>query len=675
MGHYLARRDFLKLAASVGAGAVTMTTLAPRAAAEIFDAADFGVIADGNPHNNVANLIDCCARAAAVGADVVLPAGVIDTSDAIADTTLIADSGRTYKNNGGIPLPVATPMTISGRGQGVTVLRLSAGFPRAFDFWSAKSGQRYESITIRQLTIDRNHLIGVDIASPGAVGGSVTLTRATWTTLPGISAIAFKNARVVWFPVTNGGTARSISMASRVNDGSLQVRNDSDSTDFTLNAGDLVQGALRDHVIVGTLQFGGTVPTGWDMSINGLTIENVDSVNVSTETADGLSAKKSDSSPNIFIDVQKADGPAVPSITNCVVRNVRMFGGESGVYIGGQNGCFIDECWVFDSFHDTMVDPPSNYVSANFMLGAKAWVGRVGLIRCHGRRSGDVGCEIDQPWEAYESDCVWEDSFHAVYSTTFVTPARSAAGPPTARLRNDIAEMSNEGDVLVVDVDGRPAGLDGSGVLQIDSELFWYAMQDESGTTLHLTRGLNGTLPGPHPSGAAVTFVETHRTRLHSVRSTIRNRAVMSVPGGGRGFVQYENSGLPLPPVNIRDAAIELTGGSLELGEAIHWIGWQPDLEVNGLRFTHRDAVATESAVGSAISWWWEFGASHASRLSSPAPRIHGDNNQVRVTGIRTSPDSSYSAVQSADGIELIELTVIADVVLMGPGPGPGPGT
>lgn len=665
----LARRDFLKYAMSVGTGTFAMTALAPKAHAAIFDAADYGVIADGEPHNNVANLLDCCAQAAATGADVLLPAGVIDTSEAVAGMTLVADSGRSYPNNGGIPLPVATPMTISGQGQGVTVIRLSAGFPRAFDFWWAKAGQRYENITIRRLTVDRNHLTGVAVAPPSAVDAGVTLAKDTWTTVPGVPATVFANARFVWFPATNAGTARSLGMASRVQDGNFQVRHESQSADFTLNPGDLVQGSLRDHVIVGTMQFGGSVPAGWDMSIDGLILEDIESVNVSTATADGLSAKKSDSSPNIFIDIQKIDGPSVPAITNGVVRNVRMSGGESGAYLGGQAGCFIDECWIMDCFHDTMVDPTSNYVSANFMLGSRAWVGRVGVIRCHGRRSGDVACEIDQPWEAFETDCVWEDAFHAVYPTTFVPPARTVEGPPTAALRSGISETSADGDGLLAELDGLPAGIDGTGVVQIDAELFWYSGVTDPGTTLSLQRGLNGTAPAPHFAGATVTFVETNKTRFHSLRSTIRNSVVMSVRGAGRGFAQYQTSELlPLPPVSIQDAAVQMIGGTLVPGQAISWVGWQPDLEVNGLRFSHLDVVASDPVEGSAISWTWDYGAAHDSRLPFPTPRIRGGDNHVRVTGIRASPGASYSAVQRAHGDELIDLTVTADVSLQAPG-------
>lgn len=666
------RRAFLKGASFAGAGTFLASAGTARASAVVFDARDFGVIADGTPHNNVANLLDCVAQAAAAGANVTLPAGVIDTSEAVVNATLTADSGRTYTNNGGIPLPVATPMTISGQGRGSTIIRLSAGFPRAFDFWWVADGQSYSGLTMRQLTIDRNHLTGEAIAPPTAVTAPAILIRGGWTTLTGVPAETFKNARFVWFPGTNIGSAQNLGMAARVAEGAVQVRNDSDTTDYVILGGDLVHGSLRDHVIVGTTQFGGSVPSGWDMTIDRVTIESIESVNVSTQTADGLTAKKSDSSPNIMIDLKKTSGSLVPAVTNCVVRDVQMHGGESGAYIGGQNGCFIDDCWFIDSFHDTLVDPITNYVSANFMFGQNAWVGRVGLLRCHGRRSGDVACEIDQPWEASETDCTWEDAFNGVYSTSFVPPARTRAGPPTTRLGSDLGALGSESDPVVVPIGGLPAGTSRAGILQIDSELFWYSAPDEAGTAVTLRRGLNGTTIAGHTAGAIVTFVETHKTRFSSVGSTIRNGVIMAVPGAGRGFLQYQHDNLPLPPVSIRDAAIDISGGTSTPGQAIYWIGWQSDLDVAGLRFAQTGLSASGADAGSAISWRWDHGETPETPAPFPSPQVRGRSNSARVQGVVDSPSAVYQTLKPGDRVTIVDFDITADIDLGPTVAGPG---
>lgn len=657
------RRDLFRFALVAGAASFPVAVRPPIASASAFDAADYGVIADGARHNNVANLLDCVAQAALAGASVLLPPGVIDTSEAVADTLVTADSGRTYRNNGGVPLPASQPMTISGRGESVTVLRLSPGFPRAFDFWWTAESQRYTAITIRHLTVDRNNLDGLAIAPRRSIAAWTSLPRGSWTTLAGVEASDFRNARLVWFSAENLGSARGIAMAARVVSGQVQVRNDSDSTDHHLFPGDYVEGALRDHVIVGTLQFGGTVPHGWDMAIDQLRIQNVESINVSTQTANGLSASKSDTSPNIFVNVKKSARTEAPIITNCVIANVRMSGGETGVCVSGAAGSFIDECWFIDCFHDTMVDPPSNYVSANFMIGQDAWVGRAGITRCHGRRSGDVACEVDQPWEAFEVDCVWEDAYNGVYSTSFVPPARTAAGPPTTTLAADL-DGDGAGTETMVAVDDIPADAPPSGVLQIDDELFWYRKTPDGGRIMSVLRGFNGTKPETHSAGARVVFVQTAETRFTSLRSTIRNGVVMAAAGGGRAFLQYERNKLPLPPRSIRGATIEIRGGGFQPGQGVYWVGWQADLSVEDMRYMQTGITGAPDSRGSVVSWSSKFAQRSIRNIFAEPPRVKGSRNWVRVEGVQ-GLDSNFVPVSPGDDYARLDLVVTAEVSLL----------
>ena len=168
-------------------------------------------MADGTPHNNVANLLDCVAQcAAAGGGTVLLPAGTIVTSEASLGP-VTADSGRTYTNNGGIPLPVNCPITFQGQGVGVTTLRLSSGFTRGFDFWYLADGQSYKNITIRGITFDRGSMNAATIAPLTTYSGTtLTLPSGTPTVVPGLSASAFKNCIQVGLPATNVGTAKNM---------------------------------------------------------------------------------------------------------------------------------------------------------------------------------------------------------------------------------------------------------------------------------------------------------------------------------------------------------------------------------------------------------------------------------------------------------------------------------
>ena len=70
--------------------------------------------------------------------------------------TATADSGNTYTNNGGVPLPSAgQAISIEGHGINVTTIQLSAQFPRFLDMWYLADGQTYNQITLRNFTVDQ----------------------------------------------------------------------------------------------------------------------------------------------------------------------------------------------------------------------------------------------------------------------------------------------------------------------------------------------------------------------------------------------------------------------------------------------------------------------------------------------------------------------------------------
>ena len=645
----------------------------------VFYATEYGVIADGTPHNNVANLLDCFAAcAAAGGGTVLLPAGTIDTSEADAWVIVTADSGNTYTNTGGIPLPVDTPITVRGQGTGATVLKLSPGFPRAFDFPQPvlDAPVLFRDITLRDFTVDQDNLTGLDVGPLSAVSGAVSLPPG-WTTLPGVSAAAFKNARLVWFDEGNTGTAKRLGMAARINAGAVQVRNDS-ATTYTLSSGDQVQGCLRNHVIVGNYVDGGSVASGYNTSIDNLRIENVDAVNITTgvSTTGLASPNNVDLLGSIKLWVRLSgltNEDMTPSITGCEFRNLRLLGGNVGIEANGSAGSWVDDVWCYDVFHDTLVDPVGNWPAANFHFGQNAWVGRVGVVRCHGRRSGDVGLEFNQPWEAVEQDCTWEDAYSGVYRTSFVIPAKTAAGPQKSTLNGAITDTATSATFTL------PADVARAGLAQIDSELVWYSMASGWPSTvgadmsLTLVRGFNGTTPAAHANGATVTFVETAKTRIHSVRSTIRSSAAATnLVGCTPGYFALENAKLPLPPITIRDSVIEAGGGDFKEGQFVYWQGWQPDIDVQGLRIyqdgiINPQATATDNrAFGSAISWRWDWGSTLTYYTTIPGftpPRVFGRDNEIRVHGV-SKEFESYSVFAPLRGLMLLDFDFAAEVAL-----------
>lgn len=644
----------------------------------VFDARDYGVIADGAEHNNVANLLDCFAACeAAGGGTVLLPAGTIVTSEADAWVTVTADSGTTYTNKGGIPIPVDTPITVRGHGTGVTVLKLSTGFPRAFDFPQPVTDAPvdFRDITLRDFTVDQDDLTGLDLGPLTTLGTGVSLPTG-WTTLPGVDPAAFTNCRVVWFPETNAGTASRIRMAARVNGSSFQVRNDTGTT-YTLIAGDKFQGSWANHVLLGTYIDAGSVAAGWNVRIAGLRVQNVDVVNVSTSVSTtGISAPNSPDQLGAirlwsrFYGLTSAD--LTPSITDCEFRNVRMEGGNVGIEVNGSAGTWIDNVWMYDCFHDTKVVGQGNWLSENFMIGQYAWVGRVGLVRCHGKGSGDVALELDQPWEAYEIDCVWEDSYSGNYSTSFAIPAQTSAGPRTSTLAGAINNSVTTATFALPDEVAK------AGLVQIDSELIWYSTASGWPSTpgadlsLTLVRGFNGTTAASHSDGATVTFVETDKTRIHSVRSTMRSSAAAMIGNAGAtsGYLSFENSQLPLPPISVRDSLIEASGGDYKEGQFIYWTGWRPDFDIQGLRIVHDglenpQATASDNrAYGSAISWRWDWGSTfdYATVPSFRYPRVYGRDVEVRVHATSKTYES-YSVLAPQRGLSLLDFDIDIDMV------------
>jgi hypothetical protein len=631
----------------------------------VFYAASYGVIADGAAHNNVANLLDCFAEAyAASASEVVLPAGVIYTGDANLGA-VTATSGASYTNNGGIPLPINKALTVTGHSKGVTTLKLSAGFTRGFDFgpWTA-DGQIYRNITIRGITFDRNSLSGTTIGPLSTITSNVTIPGdGTPTVLPGVSATTWRNAKWAYAPGTNAGTLRNLGMWVGIS-GSNVVATNYYGTSYTLNTGDQIGAKLGEHVIVGTSIWGGDgFHGGQGMTIKDILVDSCEVTNAVTVSA-AYGVQTSDRSFGVGISL--INGAGQSSCTNFTMRNTDLYGGAYGAQISGAAGTWLDNVWYVDCFHDTLLTPTINYEAANFMVGYYAWVGRAGAIRCRGRRSGDVAWEIDQPWEGHEEDCVWEDAWQGSYRSSFQPPARTAAGPVATTLNNGGTLTSGASTCTVTSL---PSGVDRSGLARIDTELVWYQASNLAGTTWNIWRGINGSTAASHTTSAAVTFVETHKTRVHSIRSTIRNSAVMAGTGSpGRAWSAFTNSNLPLPPLTIRDPNVTILGGDLNPGQLMYQDGWCPDMDIQGLRMTQSSLLSakTSSDIGTAISLV-SSGTTAFVTNSVPAPpqKLTGRNNKLHIHGKAPNTSSgSYAALLAWDGYWKYDLDLEAEVSL-----------
>lgn len=635
---------------------------------QVFDARNYGVIADGAQHNNVANLLDCFAAAAAAGGgEVVLPAGVIDTSEAVMGATVTAASGNTYTINGGIPLPSNTPMLVRGQGMGVTTLKLSKGMVRAFDFYATPGNKSWRDITIRDLTVDRGHITGLTIGPLTALTLTDTLTMPSsgWVTLPGVSAADFANARYVYFPATNAGTLSGYNAVCRISGGQVQVIAAS-NPGRTLLPGDKVQGALYDHTVLGNLISNlYTSVDPWGSTFERILVENVEAINgaiaessLVTTTGRSTAAYKypPDNTGGIYITlVQEPSTPSVKAYaTDITFRNVRIYGTGQGFRVaGGGFGTWMDEVWAVDCYHDTLVPPTGqNWEAINYQFGSRAQFGRGGLIRCVGRRSGDVGLEVDNAWRFYCVDNRWEETVFPIYRSNIAIPSATIDGPPTTELSGG-AIASNAGTMTVAAL---PASAPRSGLALIETsgvgELVWYKATNVAGTSWTLWRGLNGTTPAAHNNGDKVTFIDLTGQRHYDIRSSVFMKDVLAL-NDTRAFLQTESSYLgariPLPSLTVRDAKVVAVGGNITNGQLMDWRGWQPELDMQGVKFSHSGLNAADRSTGCAAIKWVSTRTVplYDNAVPCPAPRIYGRNNEFVIHGSLSGTGTSNLTVVS----------------------------
>lgn len=663
----------------------------------MFDARDYGVIADGQENNNVANLLDCFAAcAAAGGGTVVLPAGVINTADAVFGP-VTANSGNSYTNNGGIPLPADTPITVIGHGS-ATTLKLSPGFRRAFDLFydGTATAKTYRDITLRSFIVDRDNILGTDVAPSTVVGSNVTIATSSargpagdaprslpgnnWVTIPGLSAADFVNADAVYFPTTNTGTAAGHYFTCQVNGPDVQIYNTHDSS-MTIVNGDSVQGTSFGHVLVGNLYRGTAIrdyfAQGLGQSFDNILIEDVDVINIAVDAPTGGEHSYSVDFAGGINLVGQSIGSQV-STTNITVRRVRVFGGNFGISIGGSipTSTWADEIHLFDCYHDTLIDPAVGVagIGGNFQIAARN-VGRASMVRCFGRRSFDISGEFDNCWESRMIDCRWEEAYNGAVWRNSTPPARTSDGPPTTTLSGGEISAGASSATLA----SLPATVSRQGLAKIDSELVWYRASNAAGTSVDLWRAINGTSAAAHASGATVTFVEIDKTRAFITGTTVNNTEIQSISetNSGTPFYFLEYSNLPLTPVIMRDCKINLFGGGLRSnatwpGSFISVSGWMWELDIQGCRFTqdglyHDTSADSYTLIGGGIGWDAPNTLGlYDNSVPCPAPRIIGRDNVFKVHGKWSSSSTwpQYGLLKAGRGYAFVDFDFAGEVAI-----------
>lgn len=534
--------------------------------------------------------------------DAITAAGTNGSVFAPAGTYLLGKAA-----GGGLKLPAgATSFTFYGAGK-ATVLKLTKEVPRAFDFYYTATDLLYKNIVLRDFDVDANSLLGTDVGPLTTVAAGTIAGSSAYTTIDVGSTASWASAGAVWFPTTNTGTAAGVGMAYTVTSSTtIRVRNDGSAK--TLLTSDQVQGCISDHVICGTW-FARATAAAWNMSFDNIRVENVTAKNVSCEAVSGLTNRSPTERWGVMIQPTVGTSPA-PSATqyvkNVVCRNVRVEGGQYGLFVGGAIGggnIFTDDVLYEDCYHNVGTTPSFNYACANFHVGGGSWVGRVILRRCRGFNSGDVGVEVNQAMVAIHDDVVIEDAWVGFYHQQFTEPAPSTAGPPATTMTT---ASINSSDATMA-VTAIPAGVAQKGWLRMGTEIMRY-VRSGSTLTLSIYRGDNASTPASHTAGDAVTFIEVEKQQIVYRDCQYRNFNITPSGTAGVGWGRYTGSSdgyRPGPPIRFEGDCAHIRKGTWYglTGEAILIQGYNPRIE-GDLRINVQGIDKSDAAVSHTLVYW-----------------------------------------------------------------------
>lgn len=106
-------------------------------------------------------------------------------------------------------------------------------------------------------------------------------------------------------------------------------------------------------------------------------------------------------------------------VTNILIENVRVEGGEGGLRVVGTCAAasqadvntYLDNITVRDCYHDRTAAPASLLAITNFHFGSNGYGGRLLVENCTGLYSGDCGLEVNAFHDALIKGCVEKDCF------------------------------------------------------------------------------------------------------------------------------------------------------------------------------------------------------------------------------------------------------------------------
>ena len=615
--------------------------------------------------------------------------GVTDCFDAIQNAVnalngngILQIGGGTYYLNkisaGSVTKPIllpasATGITITGDGIGATILKLSNSVQSLFGTnGSASSGTTvmYKNITLKNFTLDANNISGSTIGLPQVVSGNYIGNGSTYIAITVSSNASYAQAGTVFFPYSNTGTAAGNRYSFLIPAGATTV-NVLLANSVTVLNGDTIQGSINTHILIGS----NGLNSFTNINYSDLLFENINIVNVVTETAPNINATQATKFYVINIASANAVGySGTLTCQNIMFNNVKIYGGQLGFGVSGYQAglsgiptgkVFMDNITFRDCYHTTGLQAVNQTNSYNYLVGYCAYGGKVRFVNCIGELSGDVGIEVDAFTDVVHDNCTIRNAWGSTYfCTNYNAPCNSVNGSPNTTVATTMGSSSQTTVVLTA----VPAGIAQCGFMTIGNIELCYYQLSYNVTTVTIVRGLNQTTATAHIAGEAVLFVQTEN-QLHEYQNCVAENTLLgngtSSTFAGPGWSQLTGTIgkiFPNPNMKLVNCVYRRTAanGSYIPYEVFSSIGHSNSITIDGMKATINgiDMHSASSSFTDSVFGFQNVGYDIIGGANSlvPAQLISIKNTQVVSSGVLDPTYSKFSGVTFQQGNFLLDI-------------------
>jgi hypothetical protein len=178
---------------------------------------------------------------------------------------------------------------------------------------------------------------------------------------------------------------------------------------FTVDGNNLTD-ATTQHIILGTIANG-----------NQMSKVSFDQIRIRDINTKNLSVTSGQPRFNVWLMALWEVGYPPSSITNILIENLNMQGGNEGVAVGAEGttetnaNVFIDNVCIHRCTHSMLAVPTSYFAANHFQIGNSAYGGRCHIADCYGEYSADDGVEINAMTHALVENCLMRDTWSEGY--------------------------------------------------------------------------------------------------------------------------------------------------------------------------------------------------------------------------------------------------------------------